>query len=154
LLLKKYGGYSVTRNPPNPSQRLGCQYEFFIICIYFDLLFTSLCDELSMPLLVTLSKPFHPHQKYTKGLFTKYSQFDVFLVEVGASKPRPEHFLIYFIQPYYLTASVCLCFTDFFRILNHNFFAFSKLCSNSARFNFIISFLIFIDLVPIQFFVC
>jgi len=60
LLLKKYGGYSVTRNPPNPSQRLGCQYKFFIICVYFDLLFTSLCDELSMPLLVTLSKLCRP----------------------------------------------------------------------------------------------
>jgi len=75
LLLKKYGGYSVTRNPPNPSQRLGCQCEFFIICIYFDLLLTTLCVELSMPLLVTLSKLCSPI-KSIPSLLKVYQQAD------------------------------------------------------------------------------
>ena len=90
--------------PSNPSQRLSCQCVTFVICIYLFCFYNRVSVFLryersdytlppvltaftlpSCPLLYSLPcrNQVHPHQKHTRGLFTKYSQSDMFMVEVG-----------------------------------------------------------------------
>ena len=69
----------------NPSQRLGCQCELFIVCSYFDLVFTSTLTDSLNTVLVTLSKPVHPRQKHTQICMCLWWRW-------GDSNSRPEYF--------------------------------------------------------------
>ena len=98
--------------------------------------FNIFSDELSTYRLVTLSNLGQAHHKIYCNI--PYGG------PGGIRTPVQNPFKLASHNYNYLTASVCLCLTDFFRILNHNFLTLIKLWLNSALFNLKINFLTFI----------